>query len=192
MSTQNKSGLDASTGVNPQWLALERLHLDTENPRFGARLASVGDESRVLDEIVESHGIKDVLSSLAANGFFSSEPLVGAVNKGREEHDVVILEGNRRLAACLILADDPRADVPGFHRAVPGPEPAIRPRPASGGRRQMPQRLQIVRVWSKLRPVALRHVSAGIMIQSGRQDLNLRPLDPQSSALPSCATPRVA
>ena len=25
---------------------------------------------------------------------------------------------------------------------------------------------------------------------SGRQDLNLRPLDPQSSALPGCATPR--
>lgn len=25
---------------------------------------------------------------------------------------------------------------------------------------------------------------------SGREDLNLRPLDPQSSALPSCATPR--
>ena len=26
---------------------------------------------------------------------------------------------------------------------------------------------------------------------SGRQDLNLRPLDPQSSALPDCATPRL-
>ena len=26
---------------------------------------------------------------------------------------------------------------------------------------------------------------------SGRQDLNLRPLDPQSSALPGCATPRL-
>ena len=25
---------------------------------------------------------------------------------------------------------------------------------------------------------------------SGREDLNLRPLDPQSSALPDCATPR--
>ena len=29
-------------------------------------------------------------------------------------------------------------------------------------------------------------------IWSGRQDLNLRPLDPQSSALPGCATPREA
>ena len=28
-------------------------------------------------------------------------------------------------------------------------------------------------------------------IWSGRQDLNLRPLDPQSSALPDCATPRL-
>ena len=29
-------------------------------------------------------------------------------------------------------------------------------------------------------------------LQSGRQDLNLRPLDPQSSALPGCATSRIA
>ena len=28
------------------------------------------------------------------------------------------------------------------------------------------------------------------LVWSGRQDLNLRPLDPQSSALPGCATPR--
>ena len=28
------------------------------------------------------------------------------------------------------------------------------------------------------------------MYWSGRQDLNLRPLDPQSSALTGCATPR--
>ena len=32
--------------------------------------------------------------------------------------------------------------------------------------------------------------SAGLLRPSGRQDLNLRPLDPQSSALPSCATSR--
>ena len=28
-------------------------------------------------------------------------------------------------------------------------------------------------------------------VMSGRQDLNLRPLDPQPSALPDCATPRI-
>ena len=30
-----------------------------------------------------------------------------------------------------------------------------------------------------------------VMLMSGRQDLNLRPLDPQPSALPDCATPRI-
>jgi hypothetical protein len=30
----------------------------------------------------------------------------------------------------------------------------------------------------------------GAFVESGRQDLNLRPLAPQASALPGCATPR--
>src|SRR5215470_1138157 len=40
----------------------------------------------------------------------------------------------------------------------------------------------------KRAPVGLR--PAETLPLSGRQDLNLRPLDPQSSALPSCATSR--
>ena len=36
----------------------------------------------------------------------------------------------------------------------------------------------------------LRRDATGLRRPSGRQDLNLRPLDPQSSALPSCATSR--
>lgn len=91
-------------------LPLSRLHLDLENPRFG-NVSSTGlDESVVLDRIVEQHGIKDVLSSLSANGFFNSEPLVGVINKGAyTDEQIVIVEGNRRLAACLVLAGDSRA-----------------------------------------------------------------------------------
>jgi ParB-like chromosome segregation protein Spo0J len=89
-----------------QHLPLSKLHLDTSNPRFGALAGQSATETEVLDTIVEQFGIEDVLSSIAVNGFFESEPLVGIeLTNG----DVRVLEGNRRLAACLVLADDPRA-----------------------------------------------------------------------------------
>jgi hypothetical protein len=86
-------------------LALQRLKLDADNPRFGGTQAGLTDQTAVLDHIVSGYGIDDVLSSLAVNGYFKAEPLVGR----QSGDDVVIVEGNRRLAACLVLAGDERA-----------------------------------------------------------------------------------
>ncbi len=47
------------------------------------------------------------MSSIAANGYMATEPLVGVELPNNE--GVCVKEGNRRLAALLILADDPRA-----------------------------------------------------------------------------------
>jgi len=85
---------------------LDRLHLDTMNPRFGRKNDSLTNEVEVLDSIVGNFGVDDLLSSLAVNGYFEGEPLVGLRGKG---NNIRILEGNRRLAACLILANAPRA-----------------------------------------------------------------------------------
>ena len=91
-----------------QQLGLEHLHLDDGNPRFGGREKRKASEIAILDEIVAQHGITDVLCSISANGFFSSEPIVGAINKSHAGA-VTIVEGNRRLTACLIIAGDERA-----------------------------------------------------------------------------------
>ncbi len=91
-----------------QFLAVRDLHLDGQNPRFGGRDAAIADEAKLIDEIIGQHGIVDVISSISANGFFESEPLVGAINKGHGA-EATILEGNRRLTACLVLAGDKRA-----------------------------------------------------------------------------------
>lgn len=82
------------------------LLLDDSNPRFGMQHAGRG-QVELLDHIVATFGIDDVLSSLAVNGYFEAEPLV--CRRQPDARTYVVVEGNRRLAACLILLEDGRA-----------------------------------------------------------------------------------
>ena len=89
-----------------QNIELSRLLLDQKNPRFGGLEGKTVSQADILDHIVGTFGVDDVLSSLAVNGYFDAEPVVC-----REHVDgtYVVVEGNRRLSACLILAQDTRA-----------------------------------------------------------------------------------
>lgn len=108
MTTKRKLPNISSIGKkDPTPCYLADLHFDKRNPRFGPTEVSFKDETKVLDYIVDTYGVEDVLSSLAVNGYFESEPLIGIKESGKE--GVHILEGNRRLAACLILDRDPRS-----------------------------------------------------------------------------------
>lgn len=88
-------------------LRLDHLDLDVRNPRFGGMASGTSSQTDILAHIVENFSVNDVLSSLAVNGYFRAEPLVGRRILGTERY--VIVEGNRRLAACLILSGDERA-----------------------------------------------------------------------------------
>ena len=85
---------------------LADLLLDADNPRFGLQEAGNG-QAELLDHIVQKFGVDDVLSSLSVNGYFDAEPIVCRRRKGLRK--LVVVEGNRRLAACLILTQDKRA-----------------------------------------------------------------------------------
>lgn len=87
-------------------IPIRDLLLDRENPRFGGNLETSGVQESLLETIVEKYGVCDLLASMATNGYFSAEPVVVA------EHDsgkFIVMEGNRRLAAALILTGDSRA-----------------------------------------------------------------------------------
>ena len=86
-------------------LSLNKLLLDKDNPRFGD-LEKNSSQADILDHIVEKFGVDDVLSSLAVNGYFDAEPLVCKKGPG---DNFTVAEGNRRLAACLIINGDDRA-----------------------------------------------------------------------------------
>lgn len=85
---------------------LANLLLDCENPRFGMQEAGRG-QAELLDHIVHRFGVDDVLSSLSINGYFEAEPIV--CRRLRNSSKLVVVEGNRRLAACIILTQDERA-----------------------------------------------------------------------------------
>lgn len=108
----NFSMADAAQQASPptreaEQIRLGDLLLDAENPRFGDAIGRGLEQADILDHIVNTFGVDDVLSSLAINGYISAEPVVCRREKGSTT--AVVVEGNRRLAACLILTGDQRA-----------------------------------------------------------------------------------
>lgn len=87
-------------------LPLNNLLLDPNNARFGFQ-EEWASQAQILDHIVDIFGVNDILSSLAVNGYFEAEPLV--CREDPSSDNAVVLEGNRRLAACLIITGDERA-----------------------------------------------------------------------------------
>jgi hypothetical protein len=96
-----------TNGKAVEYRSLTELEFDVENPRFGRTAREQRSQTEILDYIVRDFGIDDVLSSIAVNGFFVAEPLICREQDAGKR--LTVVEGNRRLAACLILADDSRA-----------------------------------------------------------------------------------
>lgn len=93
------------SGTTAKEIKLSQLDLDPRNPRFGNPSDDI-TQSALLKSIVEDFGVDDVISSIAVNGYIEAEPLVVSPEKdGRH----VVVEGNRRLAAMLLLSGDERA-----------------------------------------------------------------------------------
>lgn len=105
MSTTNLNEKDQ----NIKQIAISDLCLDPLNPRFGADKDETFLQDKILKHIVENFSVEDVLSSISVNGFFKSEPLICFPGDGEYKGKYIVAEGNRRLAACIILSGDPRA-----------------------------------------------------------------------------------
>lgn len=90
-----------------------KLSLDRHNPRFG--LSEAVDETEALKILVETADLKELWNSISERGFEKFEPLVVT----EEDGALVVLEGNRRLAAVklllnpeLLTKDSPRKKIP--------------------------------------------------------------------------------
>ena len=90
-----------------QEVPLRELFFDSKN----ARLVEAGapeSQKEILRVLWREFAVDEIALSIAANGYFPYEPLFAAKEDGR----LVVVEGNRRLAAVRLLVDaDLRKDV---------------------------------------------------------------------------------
>lgn len=86
-------------------LDIKDLLLDPLNPRLGESASATITQKEIVSLIIKNFGVDDLLSSMSFNGYFEAEPLV--CQKRNDQY--YIIEGNRRLVACLILSRDERA-----------------------------------------------------------------------------------
>lgn len=83
-------------------MSVDQLLLDAQNPRLASG-ANAKTQDDLLKVLWDEMAVDEVALSIAANGFFREEPLF-VVPDGKGKH--VVVEGNRRLAAVILLRDE--------------------------------------------------------------------------------------
>jgi len=81
-------------------IPVDDLQLDVSNPRMVEAPANLKPET-MLRYLWREWAVREVALSIAHNGYFAHEPLFAA----REGGKLVVIEGNRRLAAVKLLLD---------------------------------------------------------------------------------------
>jgi hypothetical protein len=90
------------------------LSLDEDNPRLAQNdLTGKITQRDVLQYLVEQADVAELVQSIGANGYLDFEPLIAL----REGANLVVIEGNRRVAAIKLLRDPALAQELGI--AVP-------------------------------------------------------------------------
>lgn len=88
--------------ADAQPVAVGDLYLDPKNPRLVGGDYSVSDQAEIVRKLWEEFNVGEIVDSiLASNSFWKHEPLIAA----RENGKLIVVEGNRRLAAVKILLD---------------------------------------------------------------------------------------
>jgi hypothetical protein len=88
-------------------IPVERLLLDSENPRFAS--SGTGQSQENLARLLWTESaVDEVALSIAHNGYYPQEPLLAIPEDPSEPQAIkkyIVVEGNRRLAAVLLLRD---------------------------------------------------------------------------------------
>lgn len=74
------------------------LAFDPNNPRF-YRLNHNATDEAVIEEMLDDESVQDLMASVGQKGYFEGEPLLVT----REGGALIVVEGNRRLAAVKLL-----------------------------------------------------------------------------------------
>jgi hypothetical protein len=82
---------------------VENLRLDPGNPRLPT-ISANSTQEELIHVLWKEFAVDEVALSIAANGYFQEEPLlVVPEDKAHPDGPFIVIEGNRRLAAVLLL-----------------------------------------------------------------------------------------
>ena len=79
---------------------VNKLVFDSNNPRVPLELRGVNDEGKIIEYMIKSGNIIELMESIATNGYFNAEPLLVVE---QENGFYKVVEGNRRLAALKLI-----------------------------------------------------------------------------------------
>ena len=82
---------------------IRRLALGVDSPRFPRADGSRGEECFIAD-LYKTEDLTGLFQSISANGYMNIESLIVVLDEEREK--LLVIEGNRRLAAILLFLDD--------------------------------------------------------------------------------------
>ena len=95
-------------GLKVEFVEVDRLFLDAENPRLSG-IGEKGTQEELVRVLWDEMAVSEVALSIAANGYFEEEPLFVIPKLPRvsdeEKQQYIVVEGNRRLAAVKLLRD---------------------------------------------------------------------------------------
>lgn len=98
--SQQKRGATMAIEWHTKPMLVKSLHLDPKNPRLGREKFSRAPRD-IIQYLFDHDKAGEVAESIAARGFFPNEPLL-AIREGKQ---LVVVEGNRRLAALKALQE---------------------------------------------------------------------------------------
>jgi|SRR5829696_9857245 len=130
MNENASDGSKAETTPELRLYEVSQLHVDPENPRLPDNVDG-HDEAAVMACMLADATILELIYSIAVLGYFSGEPLLIAPDASDR---LIVVEGNRRLAALRLLQDPSSApsrkraveDAAKLAKAVPTRVPCVR------------------------------------------------------------------
>lgn len=92
----------ALSALSPQSPVLVKdLYLDPRNPRLAGLNLTVNQQDEILKVLWRERAVDELVDSIATSGFWKHEELFACQEDGK----LVVVEGNRRLAAVKLLLD---------------------------------------------------------------------------------------
>ncbi len=77
------------------------LNLDPENPRLAGLDLTVDDQDKIIKILWKERAVNELIDSIASTGYWQHEELFATEESGK----LIVIEGNRRLAAVKLLID---------------------------------------------------------------------------------------